>query len=513
MNTGNLLHDALLGPRAADETPLLTTVGEKAERSLSWRDMDRMAARMARALHRLGARPGDRVCALVEKSPEALGLYLACLRGGFVFQPLNPAYTDEEVSVFVRDATPRVIVCDPDRKAGLAALAKETDARLVTLRGDWRGTFFMLQMVQPETFSPVPRKADDPAALLYTSGTTGRPKGAVLTHGNLHANAEALVRAWAFTETDVLIHALPMHHAHGLFVAVHVPFMARSRLLWLPRFDAEAILEAMPRATVLMGVPTFYARLLKHPARRLRTAAAGMRLFVSGSAPLSPALHAAWKEATGHEIVERYGLTETGMNTSLPLAGPRRPGSVGLPLPGVKVRITDPDSGTPLPPGETGMVEVKGPNVFPGYWQNPEATQAAFREDGWFVTGDLGRFDEDGYLHLMGRARDLIITGGLNVYPAEVEATLDALPEVAESAVIGLPDPEWGEVVTAIVVPATSRPPDPEALRAALKERLAGYKVPRHFRFVKELPRNTMGKVLKDVLRRELAPARRTGEH
>ncbi len=501
MSTENHLYDVLLSPRASDESPALIARGEKEDRTLSWHDLDRMAARMARALHRLGARPGDRVCAVVEKSPETLGLYLACLRGGFVYQPLNPAYTDEEIAFFVRDAAPKVIVCDPDRKEGLAPIAEETDARLVTLRGDWRGTFFMLQMVQPESFAPVPRAPDDPAAMLYTSGTTGRPKGAVLTHGNLRANAEALIEAWAFTERDTLIHALPIHHVHGLFVAVHVPMMAGSRLLWLPRFDADAILETMPQATALMGVPTFYARLLKRPARRLKAAAAGMRLFISGSAPLSPALHAAWKEATGHEIVERYGLTETGMNTSLPLNGPRKPGSVGLPLPGVEVRITDPESGAPLPAGETGMVEVKGPNVFPGYWRNEEATRAAFRDGGWFFTGDLGRLDEDGFLHLMGRARDLIITGGLNVYPAEVEAILDSLPEVAESAVIGLPDPEWGEAVTAVIVPASARTPDPERLRTALKARLAGYKVPRRFHFVEELPRNAMGKALKHELR------------
>jgi malonyl-CoA/methylmalonyl-CoA synthetase len=504
MSAGNPLLDALLGPRADRETPALTTRGETGERTLSYRDLDRMSARMARALHRLGARPGDRICVQVEKSPEALALYLACLRGGFVLQPLNPAYTDEEVAFFVHDARPRVIICDPARKEGLSPLAAEAQARLVTLRGDWRGTFFMLQMVQPENFPPHACGPETPAALLYTSGTTGRPKGAVLSHGNLRANAESLLRAWAFSPSDVLIHALPIYHAHGLFVALNVPLMAGARLLWHPRFDAEAVMKDLPAATVFMGVPTFYARLLRLPARRLKAAAAGMRLFISGSAPLSPALHAAFREATGHEIVERYGLTETGMNTSLPLKGPRKPGSVGPALPGVELRITDEQTGTPLPTGETGMVEVRGPHVFSGYWQNEEATAAAFRGDGWFITGDLGRLDEDGFLWLMGRARDLVITGGLNVYPAEVEAILDAQPGVAESAIIGLPDPEWGEIVTAVIVPEDT-PPDPEELKAALRRRLAAYKVPRRFVFVEELPRNAMGKVLKDRLRKELA--------
>ncbi|HHN73140.1 MAG TPA: malonyl-CoA synthase, partial [Thermopetrobacter sp.] len=340
-------------------------------------------------------------------------------------------------------------------------------------------------------------------AMLYTSGTTGRPKGAVITHENLLANARDLCAVWEFSADDVLLHALPVHHAHGLFVAVNVPLLAGARLAWFARFDAGALIAAMPEATVLMGVPTFYARLLR--ARGLRRAAAGMRLFISGSAPLSPALHRAFAEASGHEIVERYGLTETGMNTSIPLSGPRLPGSVGPPLPSVSLRITDRTAGTPLDDGETGMIEVRGPNVFAGYWRNEEATAAAFRDGGWFVTGDLGFLDERGFLHIQGRAKDLVITGGLNVYPAEVEAALDALPGIAESAVFGLPDAEWGEIVCAALVPAGRKRPDDDAIREALKARLAGYKIPRRFVWREALPRNAMGKVLKTALREELA--------
>ncbi|WP_038035776.1 AMP-binding protein [Thermopetrobacter sp. TC1] len=499
----NHLFDALFAQGVDETRPFITVSDGKGgdARTLSFSDIRRMSLRMARALARMGARPGDRICVQVRKSPEALALYLACLAGGYVFQPLNMAYTAEEVRYFVRDAKPRILIVDPERKEALTDLAEETGAKLLTLRGDWRGSFFMLQMVQPENFEPVACDAQAPAAMLYTSGTTGRPKGAVLSHGNLLSNARDLVSVWDFTENDVLIHALPIHHAHGLFVAINVPLLSGARLIWHERFDANAIVADLPRASVLMGVPTFYARLLKTPAHRLRRAAANMRLFISGSAPLSPALHAAFEEATGHAIVERYGMTETGMIASLPLNGARKPGSVGFALPSVSLRIVDRETGEPLPQGETGMVEVKGPNVFSGYWQQPEKTDEAFREDGWFITGDLGRIDDQGYLHLVGRAKDLIITGGLNVYPAEVEAVLDSLPGVAEAAVVGIPDAEWGEKVCAIVAPDGSRRLDEKGLIAALKERLAGYKVPKRVVFVDALPRNAMGKVMKDSLR------------
>lgn len=495
----NHLYDALVDPHRESEEILLRTV-EKEPRTFTWDQMHRMAGRMARALQRLGARPGDRITVQVHKSPETLALYLACLRGGFVFQPLNPAYTTTELEHFVTDADPAVIICDPDRKADLEPLAARIGARLSTLRGDWKGSFFMLQMVQPETFETVERRPEDPAAILYTSGTTGRPKGAVLTHGNLLSNARDLVSVWDFTADDVLIHALPVYHAHGLFVACNVTMLAGASMIWLEKFDADAVVKAMPEASVLMGVPTFYARLLEH--RGLKRATPDMRLFISGSAPLSPALHARFREKTGHAILERYGLTETGMNASNPLDGERRPGSVGPALPSTEIRITDPDGGTVLPTGETGMIEVRGPNVFPGYWKREKETEEAFRKDGWFVTGDLGHLDADGYLHISGRARDLIITGGLNVYPAEVEAVIDAVPGVAESAVIGLPDPEWGETVCAVIAPQPGRRLKEDDILATLENRLARFKLPCRIVFMEALPRNTMGKVMKDELRR-----------
>jgi len=497
----NHLYDALMGSRADAEDILIRTT-EKEPRTFTWNQMHRMAGRMARALGRLGARPGDRVTVQVEKSPEALALYLACLRGGFVFQPLNTAYTTAELKHFITDAEPAVIICDPDRKADLEPLAAGVGARLGTLRGDWKGSFFMLQMVQPENFETVERGPADPAAILYTSGTTGRPKGAVLTHGNLLSNASDLVTVWGFVPEDVLVHALPIHHAHGLFVACNVSMLAGASMIWMERFDAAAILKVMPEASVLMGVPTFYARLLER--RGLKTAAAGMRLFISGSAPLSPAIHARFRERTGHAILERYGLTETGMNASNPLNGERRPGSVGPALPSTEIRITDRDSGAILPTGETGMIEVRGPNVFPGYWKRERETSEAFREGGWFVTGDLGHLDADGYLHISGRARDLVITGGLNVYPAEVEAAIDDIPGVAESAIIGLPDPEWGETICAVVAPQPGRRLTEDAILSALEGRLARYKLPRRIVFVEALPRNAMGKVMKEELRRSL---------
>ena len=495
----NHLYDALMNGYRESEEPLLRTV-EKEPRTFTWNQMHRMAGRMARALQRLGARPGDRITVQVEKSPETLALYLACLRGGFVFQPLNPAYTTAELEHFITDAEPAVVICDPDRKADLEPLAARIGARLSTLRGDWKGSFFMLQMVQPETFETVARGPDDPAAILYTSGTTGRPKGAVLTHGNLLSNARDLVFVWGFTTDDVLIHALPVHHAHGLFVACNVTMLAGASMIWLQKFDTDAVVKAMPEASVLMGVPTFYARLLEH--RGLKRAAAGMRLFISGSAPLSPALHTRFRERTGHAILERYGLTETGMNASNPLDGERRPGSVGPALPSTEIRITDRDGGAVLPTGETGMIEVRGPNVFSGYWRREKETEEAFRRDGWFITGDLGHLDADGYLHISGRARDLIITGGLNVYPAEVEAAVDGIPGVTESAVIGLPDPEWGEIVCAVVAPQPGSRLKEDAILSALRDRLARFKLPRRIVFVEALPRNAMGKVMKDELRR-----------
>ena len=457
-----------------------------------------LACRMAAVLRDRGVRPGDRVAVQVEKSWPAVALYLACLRAGAVFLPLNPAFTPAEMAYFLTDAAPAAIVCDPARQAELTAMAP--GAAVLTLDAGGAGTLRTLAgEVAP--LDGQPRDRDAPAAILYTSGTTGRPKGAMLSEENLLSNASVLRDLWRFTDRDVLIHALPIFHAHGLFVAINTLMLAGGRMIWLPRFDADAVVAAMGRATAMMGVPTFYTRLLDHPG--LAQAAAGMRLFISGSAPLLAETHRAFEARTGQRILERYGMTEAGMVTSNPYEGERRPGSVGPALPGCSVRISDPDTGAVLPTGATGMLEIAGPNVFGGYWGMPEKTAAEFRADGFFITGDLAQIDAQGYVTIVGRAKDLVITGGYNVYPREVEAEIDALPEVAESAVIGLPHPDFGEGVTAVVVPAPGA--EPEAVRAAVQEGLAGrlarYKQPKAVILATALPRNAMGKVQKALLR------------
>jgi malonyl-CoA/methylmalonyl-CoA synthetase len=396
------------------------------------------------------------------------------------------------------------VVCDPAVEAAIEAIAG--GAMVLALDADGGGQMGMIAGFQQTAAPPTPRAPEDLAAICYTSGTTGRSKGAMLTHRALASNAETLRELWRFTPADTLIHALPTYHVHGLFVATHVALMARAAILLQPRFDPAAVIAAMPRATAFMGVPTHYTRLLAHPDLTAE-AAAGMRLFVSGSAPLLDQTHAAWRERTGHSILERYGMTETGMNTSNPYDGDRRPGTVGFPLPGVDVRVVREASGEPLPPGEIGSIEVKGPNLFSGYWRNPEKTAEALRPDGFFVTGDVGVFDADGYLTLVGRDKDLIITGGLNVYPKEVEAELDALEGVVESAVIGLPHPDFGEAVTAVVAVGGGGAGEltEAAVIAGLESRLARFKQPKRVLFVADLPRNAMGKVQKAALRAEHA--------
>ncbi len=460
------------------------------------------SARLAGLLTALGLQPGDRVSVQVRKSPQAVLLYLACLRAGFVFHPLNDGYRRDELAWLVTDADPALAVCDPD-DAGLFASLVPAGCRVLTLAADGTGSLTTAAATAKARPVTVPRRESDLAALLYTSGTTGRAKGAMLTHGNLAANVRALVCAWGFDPADRLLHALPIYHAHGLFVALGCALASGASLRLLPRFDAAEVLAALPGCTVMMGVPTYYTRLLQQPGLD-RAACAGVRLFVSGSAPLTPATFAAFRERTGHAILERYGMTETGMNTSNPLAGERRAGSVGPPLPGVEVRIVGPD-GARLPTGATGAIELRGANVFPGYWHQPEQTAAAFTADGWFRSGDLGLLDADGYLTINGRGKDLVICGGLNVYPREVELALDALPGIAESAVIGSPHPEFGEAVVAVIVPAPGAVPDEAAIIGALKVKLAGFKVPKRVFVVAELPRNTMGKVEKAALRARYA--------
>ncbi|MER9653439.1 malonyl-CoA synthase [Mesorhizobium sp. M0152] len=469
-------------------------------RSLTYGDMLARSAQLAHALLQLGVEPGDRVAVQVEKSPEAVLLYLACLRAGAVFLPLNTAYTLTELEYFFGDAGPRLVVCDPARAADIAALAQKTGAATVTLGSDGEGSLTDHASRLPADFRDVACGPDDLAAILYTSGTTGRSKGAMLTHENLASNARVLVDHWRFTSDDVLIHALPIFHTHGLFVATNVVLMAGASMLFERKFDAGRIVSLLPRATALMGVPTFYVRLLQQEGLDAE-AAKTIRLFVSGSAPLLAETHKAWRERTGHAILERYGMTETNMNTSNPYDGERRAGTVGFPLPGVALRIADPDTGRPLAEGEVGMIEVKGPNVFAGYWRMPEKTKAEFRADGFFISGDLGMVDAYGYVHIVGRGKDLIISGGYNIYPKEVESEIDALDGVLESAVIGVAHPDFGEGVTAVVVRTpTSRITAAEIL-GAIAGRVAKYKHPKQVIFVDELPRNTMGKVQKNLLR------------
>jgi malonyl-CoA/methylmalonyl-CoA synthetase len=441
-----------------------------------------------------------------DKAWQVIALYLACLRAGLVYLPLNSAYQKRELEFFFADAKPAVIVCRPEMLGVIATL--RGDAQVLTL-DPGGGELVDRAAGEPATFDTVVSRPDDLAAILYTSGTTGRSKGAMLTHRNLASNALALVEAWAFTGDDVLLHALPIFHVHGLFVATHCTLLAGARMLWLPRFDVQDVLDSLPHATVMMGVPTFYARLLADPGLTPERCA-NVRLFVSGSAPLLPETFAAWQARTGSRILERYGMTETGMNTSNPLDGPRVAGTVGRPLRGIAVRVREGER--ECVPGEVGGVEVQGPNVFAGYWNLPERTREEFSADGWFRTGDMGEWVPDGeegagYLRLVGRAKDLIISGGLNVYPKEIESRIDALPGVAESAVIGVPDPDFGEAVVAVVVPRNGADVTPAAILGALRGEIAGFKIPKRVHVVAELPRNAMGKVQKNVLRQTYAGA------
>jgi len=497
----NPLYDALFGDRAHSGAPFLLLPGGTA---LTYADFAARAGRLAAALAAAGVAPGDGVAAQIDKSPDALALYAACLRAGAVLLPFNPAYTEAELAHFLADAAPRLFVSAPARADAVGATVRAAGARLATLGTDGAGSLADAAAEAPP-LPPVARAPSDPAALLYTSGTTGRPKGAVMSQANLLANARTLTRLWGITAADRLIHALPVYHTHGLFVATNTLALAGGSMILLPRFETEAVIAAMAGATLLMGVPTFYARLLEAPG--LARAAAGMRLFVSGSAPLSAETHRAFAARTGHAILERYGMTETGMIASNPLAGDRRAGTVGPALPDTALRIADPATGAALPAGATGRVEVRGPGVFSGYRDRAAATAAAFTADGFFVTGDLGHLDAAGYLTLAGRETDLIITGGLNVYPREVEEALDVLPGVRESAVIGVPDADMGEAVVAVVVPADhDAPPATEAVLAALADRLAHYKRPRRIVLADALPRSAMGKVDKVRLRRAHAP-------
>jgi malonyl-CoA/methylmalonyl-CoA synthetase len=463
-------------------------------------DLAQESARIANALLRAGCRRGDRVAVQVDKHWQVLPLYLACLRAGLVYLPLNIGYQKAELKYFFGDAEPRVVVCRPEGLGVVAALAR--DAQVLTLDASG-GDVSERARSESSTFETVDSRPEDLAAILYTSGTTGRSKGAMLTHRNLASNALTLVEEWGFTHGDVLLHALPIYHVHGLFFATHCVLLAGARMLWLAKFDAKDVVALLPRATVMMGVPTFYTRLLAEPTFS-RECCRSTRLFMSGSAPLLPETFAAFNARVGHGILERYGMTETGVNTSNPLHGARLPGTVGRPLPGVEVRVAN-GSGRDASPGTVGGVEVKGPNVFAGYWRMPDKTREEFTDDGYFRTGDLGEWIGQGdgrhYLRLVGRAKDMVITGGLNVYPLEVEERIDALEGVEESAVIGVPDADFGEAVTAVIVPKCGHKLSEREIIEALKEEIATFKVPKRVFFVTELPRNTMGKVQKRDLR------------
>jgi malonyl-CoA/methylmalonyl-CoA synthetase len=467
---------------------------------ISYGDLIARAGQVANVLVARGVKPGDRVAVQVEKSVENLILYLATVRAGGVYLPLNTAYTLNELDYFITDAEPSLVVCDPSKADGIAKIAAKVGGKVDTLGADGKGSLTDAAAKASKDFSTVARGNNDLAAILYTSGTTGRSKGAMLSHDNLASNSLSLVDYWRFTDRDVLIHALPIYHTHGLFVASNVTLFARASMIFLPKFDPDLIIKLMARATVMMGVPTFYTRLLQNPALS-KEATAHMRLFVSGSAPLLADTHREWAARTGHAVLERYGMTETNMNTSNPYDGERVPGAVGHALPGVSVRVTEPETGKVLPPETIGMIEVKGPNVFKGYWRMPEKTKSEFRDDGFFITGDLGKIDDKGYVHIVGRGKDLVISGGFNVYPKEIESEIDAMPGVIESAVIGVPHADFGEGVTAVVVCNPAAGISEASVLKGLDGRLAKFKMPKRVFVVDELPRNTMGKVQKNILR------------
>jgi len=493
----NPLYDALFARHADKSTPFLHLSGGEIIRH---NDFVQMAGRFANTLTQMGLVRGDRVAIQVEKSPQALAIYAACIQAGLVFLPLNTAYTPAEVTYFIENSGAKLFVCRGSKKRKLAEAIQHTGVLLETLNAEGSGTFPAFARRNSGTFEPVDCGPRDLAALLYTSGTTGRSKGAMLTHENLLSNARALVDIWRFSADDVLLHALPIFHTHGLFVATNVTLAAGGSMIFLPKFDVDAMVGNMARATAMMGVPTFYTRLLNDP-RFDRDLARHMRVFVSGSAPLLAQTHVQFEQQTGHRILERYGMTETNMNTSNPYDGERRAGTVGFPLPGVELKITDAATGADLPDGDIGVIEVRGPNIFKGYWQMPDKTVEDLRPNGFFITGDLGLIDADGYVQIVGRNKDMIISGGYNIYPKEIESLLNDQPEIVESAVIGVPHPDFGETVIGVVVANGGSTPDFDRITKTIGKTLARYKLPKKLVVVPELPRNTMGKIQKNLLR------------
>ncbi len=497
MNNSNMYLEIA---RIVEADPERIAVQSSNGSKLRYGELDAEVARAANALCASGLQRGDRVAVQVRKSIQSLLVYLACLRAGLVYLPLNTAYRSTELDYFLRDAEPGLILVEPEQRAAMESLSRASiGAAVTTLEEGDADSLAQRAMAASDQFSTANSEPGDLAVIIYTSGTTGRSKGAMVTHDNLVSNARALTQEWQFTNEDVLLHALPIFHVHGLFVANHCALTTGARLLWHDRFDAADVVRDIRRSTVLMGVPTFYVRLLGE--RELtRDACSNMRLFISGSAPLLAETHQAFEQRTGHRILERYGMSEAGMITSNPYRGERRAGTVGFPLPGVEVRVVD-AADRPVSAGDKGAIQVKGRNVFSGYWRMPEKTREEFTADGWFRTGDIGTFDADGYLSIVGRAKDLIITGGYNVYPKEIEQVIDELPDVVESAVIGVPHADFGEAVTAVVVATAGAEIDEAAAIKILKTKLAAYKVPKRIHVVEALPRNAMGKVQKNALR------------
>jgi len=499
----NNLYTALRAAFPADlDATAIETADTAAPLRYTWRDLERGTAMLANLIDSLALPPASRIAVQTEKSVEALMLYLAVLRAGHVFLPLNPAYQASEIQYFIGNAEPAVVVCAGKNFGWVSKIAFLAATKHVfTLNEDRTGTLLDRAAFQGDQHTPALRTADDLAAILYTSGTTGRSKGAMLTHGNLLSNAQVLHQAWGWRADDVLIHALPIFHVHGLFVASHGALLAGTKMIWFSRFDPRAAVARFREATVFMGVPTLYVRLLAEPGLT-KEACQHMRLFVSGSAPMLIETFKDWQARTGHTILERYGMSETVMLTSNPYRpeSARRGGTVGTALPGVRVRVHD-DEGQALPAGEIGNIEVCGPNVFKGYWRMPEKTREELSPEGWFKTGDVGKVDGAGFVTIVGRSKDLIISGGYNVYPAEIEGYVNDLPGVAESAVIGVPHPDFGEAVVAVVVGKPGAALEGSAVSAALKTQIANFKVPKQVFLVDELPRNTMGKVQKNLLR------------
>ena len=493
----NPLYDNLFGVHSENDDPFLYLLDGK---TITYRQFLAASGRIANALVEIGLEPGDCVAIQVEKSPEMLNIYAACAQAGLVFLPLNPSYTVDELTYFIENSEARLIICDEKNKEDLKIINQNLSVLFETLNGNSTGSIIDKANSAPENFETVARSEKDLAALLYTSGTTGKSKGAMLTQANLLSNGKALVDAWEFAKDDVLLHALPLFHTHGLFVATNVVLLAGGSMIFLPKFDLDDIIKKLPKSSTMMGVPTFYTRLLGDK-RFNKELVKHMRLFVSGSAPLLSETHIQFEKITGHRILERYGMTETNMNTSNPYKGERRAGTVGLPLPGVELKITDPKTGNALSRNEIGQIEVRGPNVFAGYWKLPEKTKAELRENGFFITGDLGKIDEDGYVHIVGRDKDLIISGGYNIYPKELELFIDDQDGVLESAVIGIPHPDFGETPLAIIVPESNTDPNINKIKENFTIQVARYKHPSQYEIVKSLPRNAMGKVQKNLLR------------